>query len=70
MHAHKDLSVSWRNKLIPRQEIVFDIIPESGYMSVVAVSVAYFVKQNDKERSVWVKQHQWNTGEIIYAALH
>jgi hypothetical protein len=70
VHAHKDLMVSWRNKLIPQQEIAFTMKPESGYMSLVAVSVRYFVKQDNKEGLVWVKQHQWNAGEIIYAALH
>lgn len=70
VHAHKELIISWRNKLIPQQEIVFEIIPEPGHMSLVAVSVAYLVKQDNKEGSAWIKQHRWNAGEIIYAVLH
>jgi hypothetical protein len=65
---HKQLIITYNNKSIQQQVIQLPLKPLEHAVTVVAISLSYWVKQQNSAHLLQVKQKAWSPAAIVYAA--
>ncbi len=69
-NVHHQLTIPYKSKPVEKQTIGFNFKLQENCISLVAVTINYFVKQHNSQELQMVKQHKWKPSAIVFAQMY